>query len=309
MFGSREKFGYAECATCGTLFIEEIPEDLSPYYETESYYSFEDPVTRMGRPGVAQAVALVGRGALFGPQRLVSAAAARVPVREVRTLVSILEAVRLSGLSKGKDSRVLDVGAGSGTLVYALGRAGLRHVIGIDPFAGGDRSLPGGGQLLRRDLSEMTGEFDLVMLHHSLEHVPEPRETLTLASGLLAPGGRILVRMPTVSSEAFETYGSAWIGCDAPRHLTVFSREGMATLCRELGLRLEHVVDDSNESQFWASEQYVAGVPLTSENSHFVNPKRSMFSRHQIRSWQHRAAALNRTSRGDQAAWILAPGG
>jgi len=307
MFGTGEVFGYAECGDCGTLFIEEIPPDLTPYYETESYYSFEDPMTRLGRPGVAPAVSLVGRAALFGPHRLVSYAAARVPGSEVRTLVSILEAVRLTGLERGKETRVLDVGAGSGILVFALSRAGLGHVVGIDPFTEADRTLPGGAQLLRRDLGEMTGEFDLVMLHHSLEHVPDPRETLTLATRLLAPGGHILVRMPTVSSEAFETYGSSWIGCDAPRHITVFSREGMVALCEELGLRIEHVVDDSNESQFWASEQYVAGVPLASESSHFVNPGKSMFSRGQIRTWRRRAASLNRASRGDRAAWILSP--
>jgi SAM-dependent methyltransferase len=308
MFGIPERFDYLTCADCDSLFIEEVPADLAPYYDTSAYYSFDDdPAATMGRPGVRQVVARVGSSILLGHSSPAVAAAAVVGPRPLRTLVSILGSVRRAGLPRGRDTRILDVGAGSGTLIYALDLAGMRQVTGIDPFAGGDRSVGDRSRLLRRDLAEVEDEFDLVMFHHSLEHVPDPAETLVQARRLLSPEGRVLVRIPTVTSEAYERYGTAWIGCDAPRHVTVPSREGMRRLCARAGYDIRSVVDDSNESQFWASEQYRAGVPLVDDRSHFINPRRSPFTHRQIRRWQREAARVNAAHRGDQAAWVLDP--
>ena len=308
MFGIPERFDYLTCADCDSLFIEEVPNDLAPYYDTSAYYSFDDdPAATMGRPGVRQVVARVGSSILLSDGSRSLAAAAAVGPRPLRTLVSILRSVRRAGLPQGRDTRILDVGAGSGTLIYALDLAGMRQVTGIDPFAGGDRSVGGRSRLLRRDLAEVDGEFDLVMFHHSLEHVPEPAETLVQARRMLSPDGRVLVRMPTVSSEAYDRYGTAWIGCDAPRHLTIPSRDGMRRLCARAGYDIRSVLDDSNESQFWASEQYRAGIPLVADRSHFVDPRRSPFTRRQIHRWHREAARLNASNRGDQAAWVLTP--
>lgn len=307
MFGMPEVFTYLECDHCGSLFIETVPESMDRYYDASAYYSFdEDPVAVMGRAGVRQVVKAVGRAVFFGPRRAVAMAASAVPSREFRTLVAMLSSVRLAGLPHGLKSSVLDVGAGSGSLVFALDLVGLSAVTGIDPFAEADRRVGSHGQLFRRDLSEMEGgAWDLVMLHHSLEHVPSPRVTLRESRDRLAPGGRILVRTPTISSAAYERYGTSWCGCDAPRHMTLFTRRAMDLMCADLGLRVESVLDDSNEAQFWASEQIEQGVPLVSEHSYFVNRGASSFTGSQIRAWRREAARLNRQSRGDQAAWVL----
>ena len=308
MFGVPERFDYLTCADCDSLFIAEVPADLAPYYDTSAYYSFDDdPAATMGRQGVRQVVARVASSILLSDRSKALSAAAALGPRPLRTLVSILGSVRRAGLPRGRDTRILDVGAGSGTLIYALDLAGMRHVTGIDPFAGDDRRIGERSRLLRRDLAEVDAEFDLVMFHHSLEHVPDPGEALVQARRLLSPEGRVLVRMPTVASEAYDRYGTAWIGCDAPRHLTIPSREGMRRLCARSGYDIRSVVDDSNESQFWASEQYRAGVPLVADRSHFVDPRRSPFTRRQLRRWQREATRLNAANRGDQAAWVLTP--
>lgn len=308
MFGMAESFDYVTCSVCGTVYICDVPANLAPYYDSAEYYSFdEDPERTMGRLGVRQLVALIGRVVLFGPSASAQLVAFLSPVRQVRTLVSVLAAVRRAGLPRGRATRVLDVGAGAGTLVYALSLAGLPDVTGIDPFAQTSRPIGPTGTLRRQGLDEVDGTYDLVMMHHSLEHVPDPLETLTLARDRLSEQGRLLVRMPTVSSHAYEKYGISWIGCDAPRHLTLFTREGVRRLCERAGLTVESIVDDSNESQFWASEQFRAGIPLTAPDSHFVNPRRSRFSGRDIRRWRRASDRLNQQGRGDQAAWVLHP--
>lgn len=307
MFGTGEVFDVEECTACGSVRLADPPADLAPYYP-EAYYSLDvDPERALGRPPARWLAAATARSVLHGRGRLARAARRVVPVRQYATLVSLLESVALAGLPGGRATRVLDVGCGSGALVYALGLAGLTDVTGVDPFVPGDRTLDTGGRVLRRDLAEVTGAWDLVMLHHSLEHVPDPEATLTRARGLLAPQGRILVRMPTTSSAAYHRYGAHWVQLDVPRHLTVLSRAGVAALAARAGLEVVATRDDSTAFQFWGSEQAAAGVPLTAAGSHMTHPGDSPFTRAQVRRWQAEADRLNARGEGDQAAWVLRP--
>ncbi len=305
MFGLGESFDYLPCPECGSLYIASIPDHLADYYSTE-YYSFEvDPDRQLGRFPASALVRAIGRSVLFGRGRLARGLVRTSRRRQVATLVHLFESVRRAGLPHGAATSVLDVGSGSGALVYALGLAGMREVTGIDPFNAGDTTFRTGGRVLRRSLDEVDGTYDLVMLHHSLEHVPDPARTLADVGKVLAPGGRVLVRMPTVDSAAFATYGADWIQLDAPRHLTVFSRGAVAALAGRTGFRVQAAYDDSSSFQFWGSEQAAHGTAMVAADSHFVSPRRSRFSAGQIRAWERRSAELNASARGDQAVWIL----
>ena len=305
MFGQDERFIYAECSDCGTLWLIDVPADLSAYYPND-YYSVDiDPERVLGRVGVRQFTGVVGRSVLFGRSRLAGLAARFIRMRQFHSFIAAMDSLALAGLPRGPRSSVLDVGCGAGVLVYALGLAGVDRSIGVDPFAPMDRQLDSGGSILRGELSEVVGEFDLVMFHHSLEHVPDPERTLREARKLLALNGRILVRMPTVSSEAYETYGADWVQLDAPRHLTIFSREGMEALSERVGMKVVRVRDDSTAFQFWGSEQVRTDIPLMSERSMVVAPNDHVFTNSEIRRWQERSHQLNAAGRGDQAAWVL----
>lgn len=308
MFGLPESFSYRRCTSCGTVALDEVPADLSAYYP-DDYYSVDlDPERVLGRRPARDVVRVVGRSALFGRARVAEATRRYAPRRQVRTLASLFDGVRRAGLPAGAATPVLDVGCGSGLLVYALGLAGLTDVTGVDPFAPGDRRLDTGGRLLRRDLGEVEGPYGLVMFHHSLEHVVDVEQSLRQAATRLAPGGRVLVRMPTVSSQAYEEYGTDWVQFDAPRHITLLSRPGMTAVAQRCGLRVLSVHDDSTGFQFWGSEQVRRGLPLTDDRSHMMTPARSPFGRAKLLAWERRSRALNAAGLGDQAAWVLAAG-
>jgi hypothetical protein len=307
MFGILEDFDYSVCADCGSLALISIPEDMAPYYPG-NYYSVDlDPERALGAPVVRQFATLVIDSVLWGGGVLSSMATAAIPRRQLHTLVSVLGSIRRAGLIHAKATRVLDVGCGSGMLVFALGLAGVKDVLGVDPFMAAGRQLSTGGRLKQQSLSEVEGTYDLIMLHHSLEHVPDPEATLREALKRLTPEGRVLVRMPTPSSHAFETYGAAWVSLDAPRHLVVLSRPGLDTLCERLGAGVVSVVDDSTGFQFWGSEQYLRGIPLMDARSVMVKPGDAPFSKAQLQGWEKQAVGLNRAGRGDQAAWVIAP--
>ena len=307
MFGIAEDFDYGVCADCGSLALISVPEDMTSYYPT-NYYSVDlDPERAMGAPGVRQFAQLVIGSVLWGRGVVSGAATAVIPRRQLRTLVSVLHSIKRAGLVNGKQTRVLDVGCGSGMLVFALGLAGVKDVTGVDPFLSDERDLSTGGRLRRQDLIEVEGHFDLIMFHHSFEHVPDPEASLREALGRLTPGGRVLIRMPTPSSHAFETYGAAWAQLDAPRHLVVLSRRGLGSLCERVGARVVSVDDDSTGFQFWGSEQYLRGIPLMDGQSVMVKPRDAPFPKAQLQGWEKQAVALNKAGRGDQAAWVIAP--
>jgi SAM-dependent methyltransferase len=201
--------------------------------------------------------------------------------------------------------RILDVGCGTGSLLFALADLGFSRLLGIDPFISADIEHESRGRILKETIHDVEGEFDVIMFHHAFEHLPDPGPTLNAVYRLLAPGGRCVIRIPTVSSYAWEHYGANWVALDAPRHFFLHSVESMNLLAKNSGLELNDVVYDSAGFQFWGSEQYAHDIPIFDTRSHRQSPKNSMFSKGEIAAFEKRAAQLNEVNRGDSAAFYL----
>jgi hypothetical protein len=58
------------------------------------------------------------------------------------------------------------VGCGGGALLDGLAQVGFNNLCGADPFIAADGETPRGVPLMKRYLSEVTGEFDLIMFNH-----------------------------------------------------------------------------------------------------------------------------------------------
>jgi hypothetical protein len=155
---------------------------------------------------------------------------------------------------------------------------------------------------MKRYLSEVTGEFDLIMFDHSLGHVPDPVATLKAAYEKLAAGGICLVRLPTTSSKAWTIYRADWVQIDAPRHIVIPSRQGMAVAADTVGLRVEKTFDYSTSGQFIGSKAYRRDIALT--NLKILRIFR-IFGPKRIWDWEKRAERLNRQGRGDQTGFVL----
>jgi SAM-dependent methyltransferase len=297
MYGMGGSFRYVECGSCGSVQIEEIPRDLSKYYRSD-YYSYKARPVRFGRGRLRDVLRRIrDRGCALGSSGMPSWLARLFPD-------PILSSVGKANLHK--KHRVLDVGCGSGNLLRRLSAIGVQPLLGIDPLLPTSSQYEDRGFRLRcAHLADVRGEFDLIMFHHSLEHLPNPNEALGSARRLLAKGGVCLVRMPTVSSDAWEKYREDWVQLDAPRHLHLYSRLGFERSVRRLGYRIRDIRDDSTGMQFWGSEQCRMGIPLESDESVARGPKGSRFTQTQISEFERRAQALNQAGRGDQFAAYL----
>lgn len=293
MLGLRDEHRYFQCAECGCLQIEAIPDNLAAYYPN-NYYSYSAPSTasKLKQQLLRQRdyYAVTGKSLIGHVLSLASP----------NSKLSTLRPIQLQ-----QDSRILDVGCGAGLLLNSLREAGFTQLLGIDPFNADTIYYPNGLVIEKRDIFSETGEWDLIMFHHSFEHLVEQQKTLEQAQKLLAKHGTVLLRVPTVSSYAWQHYGVNWSQLDAPRHLFLHSVDSIKKLAAQTGFTVSQVQYDSNAFQFWGSEQYEQDIALRSEQSWAENPANSPFTAEQIKQFEHRARELNALNKGDQAAFYL----
>lgn len=170
------------CTTCGLVWSNPRPteEDVRRYYSQEYRLDYKGRAT----PSLRH-VARSTRGAL----------------NRFRALKPYLR----------KGSRVLDVGAGGGEVVYVLRRFGF-EAEGVEPdrsyaqHARGVLDVPVHAGFLQ-DVSFPARSFDVVTMYHSLEHVEDPAAILTRIRSWIADNGVLLVEVPNVEAR-----------CIAPGH-------------------------------------------------------------------------------------------
>ncbi|MBA8951874.1 class I SAM-dependent methyltransferase [Actinomadura namibiensis] len=70
------------------------------------------------------------------------------------------------------------------------------------------------------DLAEdLAGRYDVISMHHYLEHTPDPLAELDVAAKTLRPGGHLLVEMPDPDSRLGRRLGRFWLPWMQPQHL------------------------------------------------------------------------------------------
>ena len=287
MFGTGEPFLYERCLECGCLQILEQPTDMSKYYP-HNYYSYA--------PGSGGFVDAVKRRAqtilsIHGPAWLFAG-------RDWWE-VGVRKSIRDMGLSRS--ARILDVGCGHGNLIASLAEVGFHNVLGADPFIPHDIVHPNGARVLKCEVNEVEGQFDVVMMHHSLEHIWNQHGTVANVARLVKSGGRCLIRIPTIDCWAWEEYGRDWIALDPPRHFYLHSRSSISRLLGSEGFRLDRIVDDGSLLQILGSEKIKRGQPLLSPKTGKTEYDKFL-PQELIQAASARSRELNLAGRGDSIA-------
>ena len=295
MFGSREEFEYFECADCGAIQIAQVPPDLARHYPPD-YLSFRKQTQGLNRLRRwlkrRCAEQTTGRPNLLG--RILLRGHAPPP---------FIEWARTAGVRA--DDAILDVGSGAGRLLLKMRDAGFSNLTGLDPFIERDIRYGDGLLIVKRELREMTGAFDFIMLHHSLEHIADPFAALKDVHRLLRPGRFCLVRMPMAGCHAWRTYGANWAQLDPPRHLILHTERSLRLLAEGAGLELAKMVFDSTGFQFWGSELYRRNIPLREAERPEGRLREGLFTEKELAAFEAEAKRLNEQGRGDQACVYL----
>ena len=295
MFGSQETFDYIECAFCGCLQILELPADIEKYYHyPQTFYSLEIRKNPRKKP-------------------------IRTYLRRQRSKYCLIGNNDLWPLSSNKygsfgwfrkthttfDSKILDVGCGYGKLLLRMQRDGFLNLTGVDPYIKEDIHYRNGVNVFKKEIFELNGHYDLIMSHHSLEHMAQPLDVLKKMYELLKPKRYAIIRIPVADSFAWRHYGVNWVALDAPRHIFSYTVKSMQILAEKAGFTISEIEYDSTERQFIMSELYSKGISLKDSSFHLKNPRGSIFSRKQIKAFKAKAIELNKKGDGDQACFYL----
>ena len=303
MFRIGQRFRYRQCEQCESVNLaEKVSSDTKLY--PDNYYSFSvDPAQTFNGFLPRFLAAAMARSSLKGNRLFLGFMFRYAPMREVRTLASILLSIS-AAYSGSVSKKILDVGTGSGVLPFVLGLANRNFTIGIDPFLATERKTKS-FELKQASIQDIRETFNLILFNHSLEHMHDIGQSLKHAKNLLEPGGSIIIRIPTVSSQAWDTYRENWFQLDAPRHTCIPSRIGLTQLASSCGLQIVKSYDDSTDTQFWLSEAVAKGLSTMDATTGYTSYLTNTHSRQKKRSMRREARKNNREHRGDQTVLIL----
>ena len=293
--GLREIFNYQFCASCGCMQLLDIPENLSKYYPADNYYSFNTTQKKKVKKDALRK--LKASYMLFGKNKIIG------------SLLSIgyksppfFEWLKIA--KAGFDDAILDVGCGDGGLLVSLYKNGFTNLTGIDPFNSSHLDY-GGLKIYKKELFDMEGQYNFIMLNHVFEHMDHPAKTLQTLFQLLKPNSYLLIRTPVMGTYSWKKYQENWMGLDAPRHIIVHSEKSMQLLAVAAGFTIKKTLFDGTAYTLVASEQYLQDVSLIDTNSWIINKQSTLFSKAEIDSFEKIAQQNNITGQGDQAAYFL----
>jgi SAM-dependent methyltransferase len=280
MLGLGGEFTYVTCDACGSLQLLTVPQDLSPYYPSD-YYS-------LGR--------LQPSGGLRNFLK-------KIRMRAFLATENSFFSPRFGGywlkrLHPKFTDRIADVGCGNGQLLYELHVSGFKDLHGFDPYLPKTEQLAPGLKLWKQDLAETDLKFDLVMLHHSFEHLADPEGVLRICHERLNPGGRLLVRCPVANAAVWKQKQALWVQLDAPRHLSIPSTQGFVGAAKRSGFEVKEILFDSTAFQFWGTALYERGEKLDRSKMD------THFSSKQLEAWEQQAIQYNLEEKGDQACFF-----
>ena len=298
-FGLDEEFIYFECPNCETLQIGEIPQDMSKYYP-EGYYSkfvlSSNPIKtflkRMWYRSYSSQFNL--------SNYLMKMIKGKLPFTSW-----------LGEITINLNDPILDIGSGTGNLLYHLNLAGFNDLTGIDPFINESLTYSKELRIIKgnlEDLIEQNLKYKLLLFNYSFEHIANPLETLRNSRKLQNRNDDLIIRIPVSNSYAWKKYGTNWANLDAPRHFHIFSEKSMSLLAEKSGYKIDKIVYDSDDFPFWLSTLYQNNIPFTATEFGSKNPMkdfRHLVSRKESRAFKKLARELNQRKEGDQATFYL----
>ncbi|MGQ0629472.1 MAG: class I SAM-dependent methyltransferase [Sporichthyaceae bacterium] len=90
---------------------------------------------------------------------------------------------------------------------------------------------------------ELTGRYDVISMHHYLEHVRDPRADLDLVAKVLPTGGFVSIEVPDGSSWLGKAFGRWWAPWYQPQHQHLVPLPNLLAALRERNLtpvRVQH---------------------------------------------------------------------
>lgn len=275
-FGSPGTWRLVRCSSDGLVWLtprpakEDIPKIYSKYYTHVS----DSPgrFTYRIREGLRTAICAAMAGAPSNqawPWRLAGRVATLFP--------PLREAGRLGArcLTQKEMGRLLDVGCGDGRFLSLMRSFGW-DVRGIDPDPEAARVAKHIHKLnvdccTLDDIQLPSSAFDVITLHHVIEHAPNPLELLNQCRRLLSASGLLVIVTPNLGSIGHRLFSEKWRDLDPPRHFYLFDARTLSECVTRSGFRIL----SRTTSARWAYE--ISKASSNNSSGHGLSPVRRRF--------------------------------
>ncbi len=159
-----------------------------------------------------------------------------------------------------RGGRLLEIGSGLGHLVGQLEDTFQTNGVDLNHWAIKEsKSVVQKTDLQTasaQDLPFADASFNVVIIKHIVEHLPDPARAIREIGRVMAPGGILILATPNLSSLLKSWKGERWIGYQDPTHISLKPPEEWLGFIREAGFSPVRVFADG----FW-DVPYLSVIP------------------------------------------------
>lgn len=235
------KWGYLRCADCDLVWLDPLPsiEDLSEFYA--KYYprfTADEGASNLNfRKSIKEAILAGSFG--YGDQENYC------KKKKMGWLFGLFSPLRnrvgrtIMFIDGHRRGRLLDVGCGIGTYLSLMRQLGW-DVAGVEPSteAAAVAREKSNLQVFVGTLEEamfQNDTFDVITMHHVLEHLRDPLGTLSECLRILRPGGQIVVITPNIKSLGHTIFKKCWVEIAPPWHTYLWSPRILRSCVDKIG--------------------------------------------------------------------------
>jgi CMP-N,N'-diacetyllegionaminic acid synthase len=138
--------------------------------------------------------------------------------------------------------RVLDVGCGLGFLLSGIADGWEKHGVELSAYAAEHASRY--AKIHHGDLASAkfpAAHFDVVAMHHVIEHADDPMSLLREIVRVLKPEGRLVLGTPDFDGAMARRFGDNYRLLQDPTHVSLFTNESMHRALRDCGFVVDRV--------------------------------------------------------------------
>jgi 2-polyprenyl-3-methyl-5-hydroxy-6-metoxy-1,4-benzoquinol methylase len=159
-----------------------------------------------------------------------------------------------------RGGRLLEIGSGMGHLVGQLDDTFQTYGIDVNHWAvSKSREAAPKTHLHTASAQELPfsdGSFNVVIIKHIVEHLPDPQRAIQEIGRVTEPGGTLLLATPNLDSLLKPWKGKSWIGYQDPTHISLKRPAEWLAFIEGAGFELVRVFADG----FW-DVPYIRYVP------------------------------------------------
>lgn len=183
-------------------------------------------------------------------------------LRYSSTVTSRYESVGLIMKRIKRNSRMLDIGCGTGSISKTIADGTESNLLGLEPDekraeAARDRGLEVLTAIYSDEIGEKYGPFDVILFADVLEHLVDPASLIEKVKKSLGPDGIIIASIPNVAHWTvrvkllFGVFDYKPTGIMDATHLRWFTRKGTRTLFEVAGY---DIISFDGAAGGWMSE-------------------------------------------------------